>query len=105
MVEKRSPNSNLTPIGQVLETIVERCRCDTGGGIAHLARVWKAMIGPPITDHAKPFAVKGRLLLVHVSSSVWLHQLGFLKTELLHKLNRGLKNEPITDIRFKIGPL
>jgi hypothetical protein len=40
-----------------------------------------------------------------VSSSAWLHQLHFLKTELLEKLNLGLTNQKIEDIKFKIGPL
>jgi len=42
---------------------------------------------------------------VHVSSSAWLHQLQFLKAELLNKLNDNLKNERIEDIKFKIGPV
>jgi predicted nucleic acid-binding Zn ribbon protein len=89
----------------VLDTILDQCRSDSGGGILHLVRVWEKTVGPPIADNAKPFAVKGSLLLVHVSSSAWLHQLQFLKAELLDKLNQGLKNERIEEIKFKIGPI
>ncbi|MBC2710385.1 MAG: DUF721 domain-containing protein [Desulfosarcina sp.] len=105
MVKKRLPNNVFTPIGQVLESILDQCRSDSGGGILHLVHVWETAVGPPISDNARPFAVKGSLLLVHVSSSAWLHQLRFLKTELLEKLNHGLKNERIEDIKFKIGPM
>lgn len=104
MAKKRQPNKTFTPIGKVLESILDQCRSDSGGGILHLVQVWKKVVGPPISDNATPFAVKGSLLLVHVSSSVWLHQLQFLKAELLEKLNRGLKNERIDEIKFKIGP-
>jgi predicted nucleic acid-binding Zn ribbon protein len=38
-----------------------------------------------------------------VSSSAWLHQLRFLKADLLEKLNHSLTNERIEDIKFKIG--
>ena len=103
MEKKRPPNSMFTPIGQVLESILDQCRSDSGGGILHLVHVWEKAVGPPISDNAKPFAVKGSLLLVHVSSSAWLHQLRFLKAELLEKVNHGLKNERIEDIKFKIG--
>jgi len=103
MEKKRQPNNTFTPIGQVLESILDQCRSDSGGGILQLVHVWKSVVGQPISDNAKPFAVKGSLLLVHVSSSVWLHQLQFLKTDLLEKLNHGLKNERIEDIKFKIG--
>jgi predicted nucleic acid-binding Zn ribbon protein len=105
MRKKRSPNATFTPIGRVLESILAQCRCDNGGGIRQLRQVWENVVGPPIADNAKPFAVNGSLLLVHVSSSAWLHQLHFLKTELLEKLNLGLTEKKIEDIKFKIGPL
>ena len=105
MQKKNSSNQPLTPIGQVLDVIVDQCRSDNRGGIAHLLRIWENTIGPPISENARPFAVKGELLLVHVSSSAWLHQLRFLKDELLAKFNAGLENQRIGEIKFKIGPL
>ena len=105
MQKKRLPNKTFTPIGQVLDSLLDQCRSNTSGGILHLIQVWEKAIGPPISDNAKPFAVKGSLLLVHVSSSVWLHQLRFLKSELLIKLNQSLKNARVEDIKFKIGPI
>ncbi|BBO79155.1 hypothetical protein DSCW_65720 [Desulfosarcina widdelii] len=105
MQKKTSSNQPLTPIGQVLDVIVDRCRSDNRGGIAHLIRIWEKTIGPPISENARPFAVKGDLLLVHVSSSAWLHQLRFLKDELLAKFNAGLESQRIGEIKFKIGPL
>lgn len=105
MEKKRLSNNTFTPIGRVLDSILDQCRTDSAGGILHLVHVWEKVVGPPISDNAKPFAVKGSLLLVRVSSSAWLHQLQFLKVELLDKLNHGLKNERIEDIKFKIGPV
>ena len=103
MQKKRQPNPTFTPIGQVLESILDQCRSDSGG-ILQLVYLWEKAVGPPISDNAKPFAVKGSLLLVHVSSSAWLHQLRFLKAELIEKINLGLKkNQRIEDIKFKIG--
>jgi predicted nucleic acid-binding Zn ribbon protein len=103
---KKDPHSNsFTPIGQVLDTIMDRFRTDSQGGISHLIRMWDKVIGPPISENARPFAVKGSLLLVHVSSSAWMHQLHFLKAELLDRLNRSLHDARIEEIAFKIGPL
>ena len=105
MQKKRPPNKTFTPIGQVLTSILEQCRSNSGGGIQHLRQVWEKSVGSPIADNAKPFAVKGRLLLVHVSSSAWMHQLRFLKADLMERLNQALGNERVEDIKFKIGPL
>ena len=76
---------------------------ESAGGILDPVHVSGKVVGPPISDNAKPFAVKGSILLVHVSSSAWLHQLRFLKADLLKKLNHSLTNERIEDIKFKIG--
>ena len=105
MEKKRRPNDSFTPIGQVLASILDQCRSDSAGGILHLMDVWEKAVGLPISENAKPFAVKGSLLLVHVSSSAWMHQLQFLKSELLDKINHRLNNERVEDIKFKIGPL
>lgn len=105
MEKKRPASQTATPIGRVLTTILDQCRSANGGGIVHLANVWTQTVGPPISDHAKPFAVKGSLLLVHVSSSAWLHQLQFLKADLLERLNGALRHQRIEDIKFKIGPM
>jgi len=105
MPKKRPPNKSFTPIGHVLESILDQCRSDSSGGILHLIHVREKSVGPPISDNARPFAVKGSLLLIHVSSSAWMHQLRFLKADLLDKINHGLKSQRIDDIKFKIGPL
>lgn len=104
MKKKRSQNTEFTPIGHVLDSLLDQFRSNSSGGILHLIRVWKSEVGPPISENATPFAVNGRLLLVHVSSSAWLHQLHFLKSDLLKKLNLALSEQQrIDDIKFKIG--
>ena len=105
MDKPRRSSSTFTPLGQVLNDVIERYRSENNGGILHVVQVWDKTIGPPIAENARPFAINGNLLLVHVSSSVWLHQLRFLKTELLDTLNRGLKHRPLSGITFKVGPL
>jgi hypothetical protein len=40
-----------------------------------------------------------------VTNSTWIHQLQFLKKEMIAKLNDALGNAPIADLKFKIGPL
>ncbi len=105
MAKKRSANKTFTPLGQVLGGLLDECRSRNSGGMFHVAQAWKKAIGAPISENTKPYALKGSLLLVFVSSSVWLHQLQFLRNELIECLNRELKDGQITDIKFKIGPV
>ena len=105
MANKRPTNKVFTPLGQVLGDILDQCRSRSGGGISHVTRAWQKAIHTPISDNAKPYAINGSLLLVFVSSSVWLHQLRFLKDELIDRLNAELEEGKISDIKFKIGPV
>ena len=105
MAAKKKSGEAFTPIGKVLATIIDDCRKQSRGGIQHLIHAWDQALGPPISQNARPFAIKGSLLLVHVSSSAWMHQLRFLKHDLLEALNRVLGDDRISDIKFKIGPL
>jgi len=65
---------------------------------------WETLVGPEIAANARPAGFKGRLLLVHVASSVWMQQLQFLKADLIDRINAGLPGAGIEEIRFKIGP-
>jgi len=40
-----------------------------------------------------------------VTSSTWVHQLQFLKEEMIAKLNESLEKSLIDDLKFKIGPI
>ena len=52
--------------------------------------VWDEAVGSTIARQSRPAAFKDRMLLVHVSSSTWLHQLRFLEKEMVAKLNAAL---------------
>ncbi len=70
-----------------------------------LYRLWTAAVGDHIARNASPVLVRGGVLHVNVTSSVWVQELHFLRDMLLEKLNAGLSGQKITDIRFKVGPV
>ena len=67
--------------------------------------LWDRAVGEIIAENARPAAFKGKILLVHVNSSPWLHQLSFLKKDILTRINRELGQDLVDEIKFKIGPL
>ena len=62
-------------------------------------------MGKAIAKNARPAAFKGKLLLVEVSSSTWMHQLQFLKSDIIEKINDAFGKEMVAEIKFKIGTL
>jgi predicted nucleic acid-binding Zn ribbon protein len=92
-------------IGHVLEDVLKNYRRETNTDLVRVWHVWDGVMGEVIAQNARPAAFKGRLLLVHVTSSTWIHQLQFLKYEMVAKLNDALGKNLIEDLKFKIGPL
>ncbi|KPJ76815.1 MAG: hypothetical protein AMJ54_10255 [Deltaproteobacteria bacterium SG8_13] len=67
--------------------------------------LWEKAVGEIIAENARPAAFKGKILLVHVNSSPWLHQLSFLKKDILARINRELGQDLVEEIKFKIGSI
>ncbi len=93
------------PLGTVLQQALKASRIDVDLDAYGLWQQWNNVVGPAIAENTRPEAIKGKLLVVHVSSAPWMHQLQFLKPELIEKLNETLGKELVGDIRFKIGPV
>ena len=89
-------------IGQLLKTVLRSCR-PADMQLAGVWKIWDQTVGPAIAENARPQAFKQKLLLVQVSSPVWIQQLRFLKKDLIAKLNQALGEACIEDIKFKIG--
>jgi predicted nucleic acid-binding Zn ribbon protein len=92
-------------LGNVLEGVLKASNMKTDLSLHKLWRQWAELVGPTIADNARPAAIKGKLLLVNVSSAPWMQQLQFLKNELIEKLNTALGKNAVRDIRFQIGPV
>jgi predicted nucleic acid-binding Zn ribbon protein len=105
MDNRRKKSKKSVHIGSIITDVIKTLRPEADGGLVQVWQLWDDAVGKAIAENARPAAFKGKLLLVHVSSSPWIHQLQFLKKEIIHKLNTRLGQELIEDIKFKIGPV
>lgn len=103
MTDGRKPSKTFTHIGEVLQDALRNCRRETNEQLAWMDACWSELVGDTIGQHSYPAAMKGRLLLVNVSSSVWLHEMRFLKTDLIEKINQRWGQPLIGDIKFKVA--
>jgi predicted nucleic acid-binding Zn ribbon protein len=92
-------------IGSIIDDVLKTYRRESDGELIRVWHVWDSIVGDVISKNAKPAAFKGRILLVHVTSSTWVHQLQFLKEEMIAKLNEALGKSLIDDLKFKIGTM
>ena len=104
-MKTKKDKAKLVHIGSVIDTVLKTCRRESDGELIQVWHVWDVIVGDVIAKNAKPAAFKGRILLVYVTSSTWIHQLQFLKAEMIGKLNEALGKQLIDDLKFKIGPV
>jgi hypothetical protein len=97
--------SRLTTMDSVLKEVARDLNFEDKMEQVMLYRLWTAAVGEQIARNASPVLVRGGVLHVNVTSSVWVQELHFLRGMLLGKLNDGLSGQKITDIRFKVGPV
>lgn len=104
MTQRRRNRKNFAPLGQVLDKVVHQYRPQADHALIQVWDVWQAAVGDIIADNAQPAAFKRDILLIHVSSSTWLHHLRFMEKELIAKINHSLGAKRVRALTFKIGP-
>jgi predicted nucleic acid-binding Zn ribbon protein len=103
MDDKRRKCQGPIHIGSILNSTLRTLQEQTDGELARVWRIWDEAVGEAVASAARPAAFKGRLLYVNVSSSPWLHQLQFLKKDIVSNLNKALGRNVVEDVKFKIG--
>lgn len=105
MKSGKKTTKDLTHIGSVIRRVLKSYRQPCDEDLGQIWSIWDNVVGEVIAGNARPDAFKGKLLLVNVTSSTWVHQLQFLKKDIITKLNEALGQALVEDIRFKIGPI
>ncbi len=100
---KNSPET--AHISTILPDVIRSCRREKDTGMMVVWDNWDRAVGADIARNTQPAAFKGQLLLVHVSSSVWLHRLQFMKADLIDRINTACGCPLVSRMTFKIGPL
>ena len=88
------------PLAAILPALFEQL------GLAKTAEGWRAVsdwpavAGPRLARHTRAVSFRDGTLAVEVDGSAWMHELGFLKRELVRNLNRHLGAEIVQDVRL-----
>jgi len=104
-MKEEKENKGFAHIGSIVDKVLNQCRCESDMEMTEVWRLWESAVGKAIAENARPAAFKGRMLLVHVTSSTWIHELQFLKKDIIRKVNDALGEEQVEEIKFKIGPI
>jgi predicted nucleic acid-binding Zn ribbon protein len=86
------------PIEGVLETCLDRVLGKPGASA--IWRVWPDAVGAAIARRAEPVRLRGRTLVVAVSSAPWMQELSLLKRNIIAALNERLPSAIVEDVHL-----
>lgn len=92
-------------IGAILGKVLKKRNIPHTSTNRRILDLWTEAVGPQISARTLPESLKRGTLYVRVSSSVWLHQLQFLKEEILDKLNALSGKDGIRTLHLSIGDI
>jgi len=61
---------------------------------------WDGLVGTRVASHTRAISFRDGTLQVEVEGSAWMQELGFLKRDLVKKINRHLGAPFVQDVRF-----
>jgi hypothetical protein len=93
------------PIRSILENALRGLEIDAHLKTYSIWGAWKEIVGESVALHARPHAIRNRILFVYVSHPTWVQQLQFLKSALIDKINTFLGEPLVCDIRFHLGKI
>lgn len=104
-MRKRSSLSKPEMIGEILRKVLKKRNIPHTVTDRRLLDLWTQAVGPQIAARTLPETVKRGGLYVRVSAPAWLHQLQFLKEEILIKMNTLAGQEEFRRLFFSIGEI
>ena len=105
MKKKRIKLKESVHISSVLDNILSAYRQKSDSGLSRVWSFWNDAVGKTIAENAQPAAFKGKVLLVHVTSSTWIHELRFLEKGIIDNINSISAENLVEEIKFKIGTI
>jgi predicted nucleic acid-binding Zn ribbon protein len=64
--------------------------------------VWPSLVGPRIARHTRAVGFRDGTLQIEVEGSAWMQELGYLKRDLVRRINQHLGSEHVRDVRFVV---
>jgi predicted nucleic acid-binding Zn ribbon protein len=89
-----------TPLNKVLESVLGEQDLSAGIEAYKVFARWNEIVGTKVAAHAQPVRLTRNVLYVEVNDHLWLTQLKYMKSDILKKLESGIKKGLFTDLKF-----
>ena len=101
---KRERQRRALTARELIEAILSRYGITTRIREHRVITEWPTIVGERLATRTRPDGLKNGLLWVQVSNSAWLHELSFLKTQIVTRANEVLGDPPLVcELRLHVG--
>jgi hypothetical protein len=92
-------------LGEILRKILKKRNIPHTSTDRRLLDTWRRAVGPQIAAQTHPETLKRGVLFVRVSAPVWMHQLQFMKEEILGRIKELSGPDEVRSLFFSIGEI
>ena len=100
---RAKPTDGLTPIGEVLNEVIDQQQWNRELNLRHLISRWPTLVGPVNAEHCAPEGFAEGILVVRAESSTWATSLRTIAPQLVAILNENLGQGTVKRVQV-IGP-
>ena len=90
----------LEPLAAILPALMQKLGLADDAVGWRAVTEWPVVAGARIARRTRAVSFRDGTLNVEVEGSAWMHELGFLRRELVRNLNRHLEADVVRDVRF-----
>ncbi len=103
MARARARVPDPSPLAATLWDLVRRHIGDETIRLMQVRLVWPRIAGAGLEAHTWPAAIAGDTLVVHVHDSQWLHELTYMRQDLLRKLATLAPLSRLRTLKLRLG--
>jgi predicted nucleic acid-binding Zn ribbon protein len=90
------------PVAGVLGRVLRDLGLEPTLGGWRAVEAWPRVVGERLARRTRAVAFRDGTLHVEVEGSAWMHELGFLKRDLVERIHRDLGSDEVRELRFTI---
>ena len=94
MARSRGPQS----LGEALSRLIKDLGFENKFKEQEVLDQWSQVVGDQIAKHSRAVSCEGGKLFVEVDSAAWRHELIYMKSEIIQRVNRAAQQNMVRDI-------
>jgi predicted nucleic acid-binding Zn ribbon protein len=91
---------SMKPLAAILPDVLRDLRLDEAAAGWRAVAEWPALAGERIAKRTRAVAFRDGVMTIEVEGSAWMHELGFLRRELVRRANQRAGANVVRDVRF-----